>query len=113
MSAVKCPLIRADAGQPTIAKLKAVVSMLDLLICNDSGTRHIAVAFKVPTVCIMGPTSPKYSAGPYERGEVLRLDVDCGPCQKPVCATDHRCMTRITTEWVLNTATGLLSGRMR
>lgn len=112
-SAARRPLIRADADRPTIAKLKAVVSLLDLLVCNDSGTRHIAVAFKVPTVCIMGPTSPKYSAGPYERGEVLRVDVDCGPCQKPVCATDHRCMTRITTEWVLNSAVNLLSGRTR
>ncbi|GMU93362.1 MAG: hypothetical protein AMXMBFR4_24200 [Candidatus Hydrogenedentota bacterium] len=112
-SVARRPLIRADADQPTIAKLKAVVSLLDLLVCNDSGTRHIAVAFKVPTVCIMGPTSPKFSAGPYERGEVLRVDVDCGPCQKPVCATDHRCMTRITTEWVLNSAVNLLSGRTR
>lgn len=104
----KHPLIRYDGGQPSIGRLKAGVSQLDLLVCNDSGTRHIAVAFGVPTLCIMGPTSPKYSCGPYEKGEVLRVDVDCGPCQKPICTTDHRCMTRITTEWVLTTALKLL-----
>ncbi|HRK34614.1 MAG TPA: lipopolysaccharide heptosyltransferase II [Candidatus Hydrogenedentes bacterium] len=100
----KRPLLQYDEGSPSIAKLKAAISRLDLLVCNDSGTRHIAVAFRVPVVCIMGPTSPKYSCGPYEKGEVLRVDVDCGPCQKPVCTTDHRCMTRITTEWVASTA---------
>lgn len=107
----KHPLIRYDEGEPSIAKLKAAVSRLDLLIGNDSGTRHIAVAFGVPVVCIMGPTSPKYSCGPYEKGEVLRVDVDCGPCQKPVCSTDHRCMTRITTEWVLSSAMKYLTRR--
>lgn len=100
----KHPLIQYDEGKQSIAKLKAAISQLDLLIGNDSGTRHIAVAFGVPVVCIVGPTSPKYSCGPYEKGEVLRVDVDCGPCQQPICATDHRCMTRISTEWVLKTA---------
>ncbi|MDZ4860828.1 MAG: lipopolysaccharide heptosyltransferase II, partial [Candidatus Hydrogenedentes bacterium] len=98
------PLVQYDDGAPSIAKLKAAISKLDLLVCNDSGTRHVAVAFGVPVVCIMGPTSPKYSCGPYEKGEVLRVDVDCGPCQKPVCTTDHRCMTRVTAEWVLGVA---------
>lgn len=102
--AAKHALIQYDGGNQTIAKLKAAVSQLDLLIGNDSGTRHIAVAFGVPVVCIMGPTSPKYSCGPYEKGEVIRVDVDCGPCQKPVCTTDHRCMTRITPECVLSSA---------
>lgn len=103
-AAAKYPLIRLDGGVPTIDSLKASIAALDLLICNDSGARHVAVAFKIPTICIMGPTSPKYSCGPYERGEVLRVDVDCGPCQKPVCATDHRCMTRIGSDWVVETA---------
>jgi len=100
LHAARAPLIQCDDGRPTTEVLKAAVSQLDLLVCNDSGPRHIAVAFKVPTVCIMGPTSPRYSEGPYERGEVLRVDVDCAPCQKPVCDTDHRCMTRITPEAV-------------
>ena len=100
----KHPLIQYDEGKHSIAKLKAAISQLDLLIGNDSGTRHIAVAFGVPVVCIMGPTSPKYSCGPYEKGELLRVDVDCGPCQQPTCSTDHRCMTRITAEWALTSA---------
>ena len=88
--------------------LKASIAALDLLVCNDSGTRHVAVAFHVPTVCIMGPTAPVYSEGPFERGEVIRIDVDCGPCQKPVCTTDHRCMTGIPVERVVLSALKVL-----
>ena len=104
LDAANSPLVSCDGGRPSIAMLKAAVSQLDLLVCNDSGARHVAVAFGVPTVCIMGSTSPSYSGGPYERGHVLRIDVDCGPCQKPICETDHRCMTGIAPEQVAGAA---------
>jgi len=112
-SKTKSPLHVLDDGRPSVAKLKAAISTLDLLIGNDSGTRHIAVAFRVPTVCVMGPTSPAYSCGPYEHGKVLRIDVDCGPCQRPVCTTDHRCMNGIGADLVFATAKELLSGPAR
>ena len=95
LSAARHAPIIADDGRPTINTLKATLALADLLIGNDSGPRHVAIAFKKPVICIMGPTSPRYSTGPYETGEVLRVDVDCGPCQKPECETDFRCMTRI------------------
>ena len=104
MKAAKHPLTVCDEGSPTIASLKATVSVLDLLVSNDSGPRHVAVAFNKPVICIMGPTAPVYTEGPYERGRVLRVDVDCGPCQKPVCATDHRCMLNIGPDNVLEAA---------
>jgi heptosyltransferase-2 len=104
LSAAKTKFIRCDDSEPTVKILKAAISLLDLLVCNDSGPRHVAVAFHVPTVCVMGSTSPRYSEGPYERGQVVRVEVDCGPCQKPTCETDHRCMTQITTDMVTQAA---------
>lgn len=100
----RTPLIDAQTAPPSIARLKAIVSALDLLVCNDTGPRHLAVAFGVPVVCVIGPTSPRYTDSPWERGEVLRIDVDCGPCQRPVCVTDHRCMTGIPPERVVAAA---------
>lgn len=111
MQAAATPIVECDEGKPSLDTLKATIAQLDLLICNDSGPRHVAVALGVPTVCLMGPTSPRYSNGPYERGRVLRIDVDCGPCQKPVCATDHRCMTGIAVETVVEAAQEVLSAR--
>ncbi len=114
LRAAKSPLIVPDrAPKSGIALLKAIVSQLDLLVCNDSGTRHIAVAFGVPTVTVMGSTSPRYSDGPYEKGAVLRIAVDCGPCQKPICTTDHRCMTGISPDWVVDTALEFISAPSR
>lgn len=98
------PVTQCQEDPPAVARLKAAISQVDLLIGNDSGPRHIAIAFRKPVICIMGPTSPRYSEGPWEIGRVLRLDVDCGPCQQPVCATDHRCMTRIKAESVVEAA---------
>lgn len=107
-AAAKHKLLVCDEGRPTLESLKATISQLDLLVCNDSGPRHVAVAFGVPAICIMGPTSPAYSGGPYERGELVRIDVDCGPCQKPVCTTDHRCMTGVSVERVVEAASAYL-----
>ena len=112
-SSAKTKLISCDDGAPSIKMTKAAISQLDALVCNDSGPRHIAVAFHVPTVCIMGSTSPRYSQGPYERGKVLRVDVDCGPCQKPECETDHHCMTQISVEQVVDAAIEVLQSRSR
>jgi heptosyltransferase II len=107
----RTPFVETFVEQPSIDDLKAAVSQLDLLVCNDSGARHVAVAFDVPTVCIMGPTKPAYSEGPYERGQVLRIDVDCGPCQRPVCRTDHRCMTGVSVDWVVESALRILASK--
>lgn len=96
-------------SQTGLSVLKATIAKLDLLICNDSGPRHIAVAFKRPIVCIMGPTSPRYTDSPYEIGQVLRVPLECSPCQKPVCPLEHhRCMREITPERVTNAALHIL-----
>lgn len=98
LRSVKTPLIAHHGGSSSIARLKAAIARVDLLIGNDSGPRHIAIAFKKPVICIMGSTAPAYTESPWERGAVLRVTVDCGPCQKPHCTTDHRCMTGVTVE---------------
>lgn len=111
LRAAKAPLIDVQGAKPSLAKLKAAIAAADLLIGNDSGPRHIAIAFQRPVICVMGPTSPRYTTSPYERGAVLRVDVPCGPCQKPICATDHRCMTAITPEQVVAAARSWLPSR--
>ncbi len=105
-----CPLtvINPFARTHNLSRLKAVIKNLDLLICNDSGPRHIAIAFGIPVVCIMGPTKPEYTDSPWERGTILRIPVECGPCQLPECPTDHRCMKLITPQMVIEQAEKIL-----
>jgi len=82
--------------------LKAVVDRSDLLVTTDSGPRHYGVALGVPTVCLMGPTHPGYSTSPWPHDHVVRVDVDCGPCQLKRCPRDHRCMENITPSMVFD-----------
>jgi len=102
--------ILLEPGELDLDTLKPLVRRCSLLITNDTGARHFAVAFDVPVVCIMGSTSPLYTNVNLERQIVVRVDVDCGPCQKKVCKTDHRCMTLISPEMVLAAADKLLAG---
>ena len=103
--------ILPETGELDLDVLKPLVRRCALLVTNDTGARHYAVAFDVPVVTIMGSTSPRYTDVNLEKQIVVRVDVDCGPCQEKVCKTDHRCMTRITPEMVLQAAGRLLAGR--
>jgi heptosyltransferase-2 len=89
--------------------LKCVVARSKLLVTTDSGPRHYGVALGVPTVCVIGPTHPDYSTSDRPNDHLVRLDVDCGPCQKKVCPRDHRCMEDISAEMVFETCRAALS----
>ncbi|MCD6416347.1 MAG: lipopolysaccharide heptosyltransferase II [Planctomycetes bacterium] len=82
--------------------LKCVVARSGLLVTTDSGPRHYGVALGVPTVCVMGPTHPAYSTSDLPNDRVVRLDVECGPCQRKVCPLDHRCMEDISARMVFD-----------
>lgn len=89
--------------------LKAVIARADLLITNDTGPRHVAAALGVPVLTLFGPTDPRWAQIDYAKEDILRLDVECGPCQLPVCPGDHRCMRDITPEQVAHTAADMLA----
>ncbi len=83
--------------------LDTLIGLIDraaLLVTNDTGPRHIAVARGVPSVVLMGPTDPRYSASPAERGELLRrTDLACMPCSRTRCPlrgeAHHQCLRGI------------------
>jgi heptosyltransferase-2 len=79
--------------------LKGVIARARALITNDTGPRHIATAFGVPLVCLMGPTDPTYTEGDTTNQVVLRAEgVECSPCHLKTCPIDHRCLVRITPD---------------
>ena len=95
----------------TLGSLKPLAREASLMICNDTGPRHYAIAFGVPTVTIFGPTHPEWTDTGF-RGEIkLQVPVECGPCQLPTCPLDHRCMTELTSDLVLRAASELLERR--
>ena len=88
--------------------LKPFIQRCHLLITNDTGPRHYAVAFDVPVVVIMGPTDPRYTDANLEKTVVLRRDLICAPCHHKECAMHHECMAEIKPEEVMQSAEQLL-----
>lgn len=48
----------------TIGSLKATVRRARVMVTNDTGPRHVAAAFGVPTVALFGPTDPRWTTLP-------------------------------------------------
>jgi heptosyltransferase-2 len=95
-------------GQTSLAETVAVLSLVDLLVTNDTGPAHIAAALGRPTLVIFGPTNPTTTRPFSTLAEVVRQPPECAPCMLRDCPIDHRCMTAITPEDVFRRAAKLL-----
>jgi len=104
----KAEIINTGPDRVDLALLKSLVKRCRILITNDTGPRHYAVAFNVPCVVIMGPTDPRYTQANLEKTLVLRRELDCSPCHQKQCPLDHRCMTEITPQTVFQESEKLL-----
>jgi heptosyltransferase-2 len=115
--------IAAEADDPAVKALsaidvpvslgltKALVRRCDLLVTTDSGPRHFAAAFDRPVVTLFGPTHVGWTETYHHRAIHLQKQVECGPCQRRKCVTDHRCMTGLAPSEVLIAAEDLLQGK--
>ena len=91
----------------SLGALKEIVRRARLMICNDTGPRHFAVAFGVPVVTLFGPTDPVWAETFCEKERQVRVEVACGPCQLKKCPIDHRCMTGIEVGMVMGAVAAL------
>ena len=57
--------IRNACGEYSIADLPFLLKQFDMLVTNDTGTMHLAIALGVPTLCLFGLTLPQL-IGPYQ-----------------------------------------------
>lgn len=102
------PVALGDAIVP-LDVLMAFIRRCSLLITNDTGPRHFAAAFDKPVIVIMGSTDPRHTDCNLEKTIILQEKVECGPCHLRECPSDHRCMTLITPDRVLEAARETIS----
>ena len=87
-------------ARTTLGEVMALIERCHYFVTNDSGLMHIGAALHVPMVAVFGSTDP-IATGPRSRNSrIVRHAVDCGPCLKPACPTDHHCMLSIEPEEV-------------
>ena len=101
------------AGETKLDELVAILSLVDLLITNDTGPAHIAAALGRPTMVIFGPTNPLTTRPFSPLAEIVRNPPDCAPCMLRDCPIDHRCMTAITADEVFDRARHVLSDKLQ
>jgi heptosyltransferase-2 len=102
--ALACGKAVSLVGKTDLVTLAAVMSRLSLYITNDTGPMHIAAGLGVPTIAIFGPTSPEETRPLGANVTVIRHKADCAPCFKRECPVDHRCMTAVTVDEIVETA---------
>jgi heptosyltransferase-2 len=95
-------------GKTSLDQITAVLSLVDLVVTNDTGPAHIAAALGRPTLVIFGPTNPLTTRPFAPVAEILRHPPDCAPCMLRDCPIDHRCMTAITVDEVFEHSHALL-----
>ncbi len=100
------------AGRPvTLGQLKALFSIADLVIANDTGPRHIAIATGRKVVTLFGPNDPAWTDTEYENEIQIVGNVPCAPCTRSMCNQHrHLCMQAVTVEMVCRAAKELLEG---
>ncbi len=108
VDATPADLIDTRPDKVDLELLKPLVQRCNVMITNDTGPRHYAVAFEVPTVVIMGPTDPRYTNANLDKTIVVRKDLDCSPCHLKVCPRQHECMKEIKPTEVFDAAQTLL-----
>ena len=88
-------------GETTLLEIAAVLQSCDLVISNDTGVLHIAVAMKCRVIAIFGPTVKEFGFFPSwgEYKIIEHPDLNCRPCSyhgSNRCPKGHfRCMKEI------------------
>lgn len=96
-------------GRTNLAESIGVLSLVDLLVTNDTGPAHIAAALNRPVLAIFGPTNPLTTYPFSPSAEIIRHPPACAPCMLRDCPIDHRCMTAVTPEEVYERACAMLA----
>lgn len=92
------------AGDTTLRQFIEMAAACRVFLTNDSGAMHIASALGVPTVTVFGATDHIATGPTGELARIVREPVECAPCLLRECPIDHRCMTAVSVDRVVEEA---------
>jgi len=93
-------------GEYSLAESNALLSEADLMISGDTGPLHIASAFNVKTLALLGSTSPKQIKPYGKNGNYISADFNCLYCWRKKCKSLKKneiytpCMEALTPQIV-------------
>jgi heptosyltransferase-3 len=97
------------AGQTSLRMVAALLAHLHLLIGNDSGLAHLAVAVRTPVVVIFGAAQIEtWEHRDQRRYRARSIAVPCRPCALSECPIGYKCLEGVTVASVIAEAEYLL-----
>lgn len=99
-------------GRTGLSELSGVLSQMDLLLTNDTGTMHLAAGLGVPICSVFLATAQPWDTAPYRSGAIcLEPDLPCHPCTfGQQCPNDQACRRSVSAETMAGCAAVLLDG---
>jgi heptosyltransferase-2 len=109
------PRIRSMANQDLgLGVSKACLLRGQVLVTTDSGPRHIAAAFRVPTILLAGPVDPRATWNYNPRETAVHTNLPCQPCGRHDCALGHiACMRDLAPQAVYRAILEVLAQNQR
>lgn len=98
-------------GRTSPGELTEVIRRADLLLCNDSGSMHLAAAAGTPVTALFGPTDPSLTGPLGDNCRVIRPELDCIGCLRRTCPT-KKCQQAVSPEQVADSVLEQLNARM-
>jgi lipopolysaccharide heptosyltransferase II len=97
-------------GLLTLRESAALIGQASLVIANDSAIMHLAHELNRPTLSIFGPTNEKKYGQTGRNRRMVRLHLDCTPCEKAQCQIERRkCLDDLAASLVIQACEDLLS----
>lgn len=96
----------------SLRQFAAILKKMALVITNDTGPLHLAIAVQTPVLALFAPTNPKI-CGPYhaKNAHVIQKPITCKPCLRRSCRYPF-CLLQISPDEVFRYALKMLSDKL-
>ncbi|MFP4315134.1 MAG: glycosyltransferase family 9 protein [Desulfovibrionales bacterium] len=86
-------------SRTSLPELAGVLSEMDLLVTNDTGTMHLAAGLGIPLLAIFLATAQPWDTGPYLEGCMcLEPELECHPCTFGQSCKGELCRAAISVD---------------
>ena len=90
------------AGKLQLLESCELLQRCRLLVCNDSGVQHLAVAVGVPSIALFSCRDFRGKWWPYgPHHTVVQKQVECHACFVEICPFENRCINLIEAQEIM------------